>query len=206
MTHAELLRIALSVHVAILAGSVVALYKYGDRTDVLAKSLAGMDSVLSKLRMIISDDLLATIKGCLSTVPTNPQLILGPDGRNPVYSEKVANFLESDTFRQTVRDFIDLRVDRISDYRILVRARDNWCFWARKLSWSILLLTILQVVFLVAHGIFDYLLAYSLPNWAIHATLAISGFMVLLVLCLPFPILLRSHDVILHYKVKYDAP
>lgn len=205
MTHAELLKIALSVHGAVLAGSLVAFYKYGDRTDVLAKSLAGIDSVLSQLRMMISDDLLATIKGRLSAVPTNPQLILGPDGINPIYSEKVANFLESDTFRQTVRDFIDPRVDRISDYRVLMRARENWCFCARMLSWSIWFSIILQFVFLVTHGFVDYLLGHSLPNWTIHATLAISGFVVLFVLCL-VPFLLRSHDVILQHKVKYDAP
>jgi len=206
MTHAELLNIALYVHGAVLLGSLAAFYKYGDRTDILAKSLAGIDSVLSKLRMLISDELLTTIKKGLSTVPTNPQPLLGPDGKSFVYTEKAVNFLESDSFRQVVRDFIDRRAERISDYQALMRARSKWCLWARVLSWSILLSIILQIVFLVTHGFVDYLLGHSLSNWTIHATLAISGFIVLLVFSLPFPILLRTHDVILQYKVKYDAP
>lgn len=204
MTHAELLNIALSAHGAVFLGSLAAFYKYGDRTDVFAKSLEGTNSVLSKLRMMISDELLTAIKGCLSAVPTKPKLILGSDG-NAVYSEDAAYFIESDSFRQVVRDFIDLRAERISDYQVLMRARSKWCFWAKVLSWSIWLSIILQLVFLITHGFVDYVLGHSLPNWGIYATLAISGFVVLFVICL-LPFLLLNHDVILQQKVKYDAP
>jgi hypothetical protein len=206
MTHQDLLNITLSVHVAVLLGALAAWYKYGDRSDVLAKSLKGTDIVLTRLRIMISSDLTKAIREVLSTIPTNPQAILGPDGKNPIYSEKVSNFLESEAFRQAIRDFIDSRADVISDYRVLTRARANWCFWARILSWSILVLIILQAFFLAGHGFMDKILGNTLPNWCLHGSLTITGFVVLFVFCLPFPILLRNHDTIIQQKVKYDAP
>lgn len=205
MAHEDLINIALSVHVAVLFGALAAWYKYGDRSDVLAKSLEGTETVLSRLRMMISDELLQAIKTVLSTVPTNPQAILGPDGKNPIYSEKVSNFLESEAFRQAIRDFVDLKADMISDYRVLMRARTTWCFWARILSWSILVLIVLQMLFLTGHGFIDKILGSPLPNWCIHGSLTITVFVVLFVFCLPFPLLLRSHDTIIQQKVKYDA-
>lgn len=204
MTHAELLNLALSIHGAVFVGSLAAFYKYGDRTDVFAKSLAGTDSALSRIRKMISDELLTTVRECLHKKTPNLQPILGPDGTTYGYSEKTADLLESEAFRP-VRHFIDLRTDSISDYHILIRARENWCFWARMLSWSILLSIILQLVFLVIHGLVDHVLGYPLPDWSIFATLIISAVVVLVVLGL-FVFLLKNHDVILQQKVKYDAP
>ena len=186
MTHEDLLNITLQVHGAVLLGALAGWYKYGDRSDILAKSQEGTESLLSKLRMMISRDLTDAIKTVLATVPSNPQLILGPDGKNPVYSEKVSNFLESERFRQAVRDYIDLEADAISDYRLLMHARTNWCLWARVLSWSILALIILQVLFLVGHGFADRILGNPLPNWCTHGSLSITGILVLFVFCLPF--------------------
>ena len=94
----------------------------------------------------------------------------------------------------------------ISDYHVLVRARANWCFWARILSWSILVLIVLQILFLTVHGFIDKIMGHSLPDWCIYASLSITGFIVLSVFCVLFPFLLRSHDLIIQQKVKYDAP
>jgi len=171
MTHKELVDIAVSVHVGVLLGALAAWYKYGDRSEVLSKSLQGTEATLSRLRIIISDELMTGIKGTLSTMPANPELILGPDGKNPVYSERVTNFLESERFREAVRDFVDRRADCVSDYRALTRARTNWCFWARVLSWSILLLIVVQLLSLCVHGFVDKILGKTLPDWTVHGTL-----------------------------------
>ncbi len=206
MTHQDLLSITLSVHAAVLLGALAAWYKYGDRSDVLARSLGGTEKILSTLRMMISRDLTAAIKTVLATVSSNPSPILGPDGKNSTYSEKASNFLESESFRQAVRDYIDFGADAISDYRLLMRARTIWCLWARVLRWSILTLIILQGLFLCGHSFVDWVLGKSMPDWCFHASLSITGFLVLFVFCLPFPLMLRSHDIIIQQKVKYDAP
>ena len=80
MTHQELLSITLIVHVAVLSGSLAAFYKYGDRSDFMAKSLEGTETTLSKLRMMISSYLLSSIKEFLSTI-LYPQPILGPEAK-----------------------------------------------------------------------------------------------------------------------------
>jgi hypothetical protein len=208
MTHAELLRIAISFHATVLIASLAAWYKYGDRTDVFAKSLTGTDFVLSRLRMMISDDLKATIKEYLSTVTySTTSSLVGLDGKTPIYSEKIALSLDSEDFRDCVRDFMNRTVvDSLSDYRVLKQARENWCFWARILSWLILLSIILQVLFLATHGFVDCLIGQPLPNWTIHTSLAMSGSVIALVFILPFPILLRSHDIILKHRARFDAP
>jgi len=206
MTHQDMLNITLSVHGAVFVGAIAAWYKYGDRSDVLAKSLEGTDNLLRKLRILISSDLSKHIREVLSTVPANPQAILGPDGKNAIYTEKVSNFLESEAFRQAIGDFVSSGANVISDYRVLARARASWCFWARLLSWSILAIIILQAVFLAAHGFIDKILGNHLPDWCAHGSIVITGFIVLFVLCLEFPILLRNHDKMIQQKVKYDAP
>jgi len=206
MAHQDLVNIALYVHGAVLLCSLTAWYKYGDRSDILAKSLEGTESTLSKLRKMISDDLLTTIKEVLSTAQTqqtNP--ILGPDGRVLFYSERDANFLKSEEFEQAITDFVAFKCDMLSGYRILIRARSIWCFWARVLSWSILLLIVLQILSLALHG-YDKIVVKHLPDWSVHGTLIVTGCLVLIMFCLPFTIMLCNHDVIMKEKVKYDAP
>lgn len=205
MTHQELVNIALYIHGAVLAASLGAWYKYGDRTDIFSKSLEGTESTLFKLRMMIANDLLTTIEKVKKDPLTVKPNLLGPNGQN-IYWEKEANFIESEGFRQAIRDFLDLKIDMISNYRVLMRARSNWCYWARILSWSILIIIILQMLSLAMHGFIDKILEIPLPSWCIHGSLTITVFLVLFLFCFPFRIMLRSHDLIIQEKVKYDAP
>jgi hypothetical protein len=205
MTHNALLQIGLTVHGMVLLGALAAWYKYGVGSEVQEKSLERTESTLSKLRMMISDELLTTIKTKLPSVPIELRPIIGPDGKTSIYSERVTNFLESERFREAINDFIDHKVGVISDYRELIRARDNLCLWARILSWSVWLVIILQILSLVLQGYIDMILGKEAPDWSIHGSLAITCFLVLFVICVPSPILLRSQNAIIQKRVKYDA-
>jgi len=204
MTHDVLTTWAITVHFAILSGALVAWYKYGDRSEVLAKSLEGTNFTLSKLQMMITSELLTTIKTMIQSVPSNPQPILGANGEASIYSERSMNFLESERFHQAIQDFVNRKTDAISDYRVFVRARVSWCFWAKTLSWTVLLVIVLQILAIILHGFFDKILGKTMPDWSIHSSLAVTALLVIFVFCVVCPKLLRNHDIIIQQKVKYD--
>lgn len=196
MTHQELINIAFYVHGAVLLGSLPAWYKYGDRTEIFAKSLEGIQSTLSKMHLMISNDLLKIIKLYQSAVQSN---IYGPNGE--FYKEDDARFIESEAFR----NFINHEPEIIAEYWVLIRAKSNWLNWALILSWMILILIILQIISLLFHGL-DKISITTLPDWISKASIGATGFLVLIIFCLPTLFMQLSHGVIINKKAKYDAP
>jgi hypothetical protein len=88
VSHTELVNLALSIHGSVLLASIVAYYKYGDRTELLEKGLRGTDSTLSVMRRRIATELVEHLDEYFTSglaVPT----ITGED--DPTYIERPAN-------------------------------------------------------------------------------------------------------------------
>ena len=201
MNHQDLINLALSVHGSVLLATIVAFYKYGDRTELIEKGLRGSDSVFAEIRRRIATELVDVLKGYFESSQSAPTITLGND---PAYVERSNKLVQSEGFRETVRDFVEGHSVVMADYRNLVNARDQWCNWARFLSWTLLTLLFVEVVIVGILGFVDKLAGLALPDLSIQwswlpVALLVAGTV------LPLPFMLRKHDVMTKCKIRYEV-
>jgi hypothetical protein len=85
--------------------------------------------------------------------------ILDPSGNN--FQQNPINPVGSEAYREAVMSFAQGKAKSIVDLRCLTQARDKWLFWARVMSWTVLLTFTSEGV--VAVGIFIVGKMMSLP-------------------------------------------
>jgi hypothetical protein len=205
MNYDTLANLALTVHISILGGSIAAWYRYGAPPDLFEKSFKGIDEILSTLRMMISNELLDVLRADLRSMLTTPQLITGLDHHASTYSERATNFIESERFREIIYDFVNGEAKVIADYRTLLGTKDSLCFWSRNLRRALLIIIILQILSICIIGYFYKISEILFSDCIIKSALILTSFLVLLVCCLIFPMLLNNQNKITEYRVRYDV-
>jgi hypothetical protein len=199
--HEDLVNLALSVHGSVLVATIVAYYKYGDRTEMIEKGLRGSDSVLMEMRRRISSELADALEEYFQASQSSPTIT---SGQNAAYIERVTNPSQSEGFRETIRDFVESQSTLMADYRNLLSARASWCTWGRCLSWTLLVLLIAEVITVGILGFVDKLAEHTLQDWAIRwSWLPVAGLVGAAILPLPF--MLLKHDIITKCKIAYEA-
>ena len=131
MNHGELVKAVFFVHGPVLVAALVALYRYGDRTDIIRRSLEGSESLLKRMRALLADGFGKTFTPLLQSIPSP---IILPDGNS--YAEIPIDVAHSDAYVQRIDDFVYENSNLLADYRLALRTRILWCFWAKWLSWS----------------------------------------------------------------------
>ncbi len=144
MTHEGLVALATTAHAAVLVGALAAYYKFGDRTEVFARSLQGTDQTLRELRRLIAADLAQRLKDDLGDDSTISAIVL--EQSTEAYVERPSIVLASEKFRESIRSFVEQGVSRLIDCRTLVGLRDGWSRSARRLSWCLLALALYQAL------------------------------------------------------------
>jgi len=118
-----------------LLGAVAAYYKYGDRTDIMEKSLKGtkeaLDTLLAYLGTELSDSLSPILMRAVESEPS---------------AEAVNRTLKSESFLDAVSDFINGEINEILQYRILSHARSRWAKWARRMRWGVFVLLVQEAI------------------------------------------------------------
>lgn len=201
MPPADLLSLVLSWHSVAFPLTLVAVYRYSDRSDTFRKSLDGTDALLGSLRRFLVEDLRSALEPLFQDPPKLPTPLLGPDGST--YHETTLNPLHSEEYRQTLHDFMRAKSPALVAYSDVRWAKNRWCKWARLLSWAVLLLCVWEGAALVTLAILSKLVKLNLPNSILAASCAptILGFIVIFV-C--FAALLLNHDVIMDKKRDHD--
>ena len=204
MTHEALAALATNMHAAIFLGALAAYYKYGDRTEVVARSLQGTDLTLRELRRLIAAGLAQNLASDLGDDSTIAALVLEPGSE--AYIERPSNPLASERFRDSVRRFVESDISCLVDCRGLVAFRDAWIRSARGLSWTLLLFAMYQAVTAATLGFLDRTGVILLPNplilWAGAPTVALTAVILFFVVRM-----LVSHDRIMEIRVRYaDLP
>lgn len=133
----------MTYHGALLLGAVAAYYKYGDRTDIVEKSLKGTHDA--------SDASLAYLGAALSE-SVGPVLIRALE--DDPSAESVNRTMTSESFLDAVSDFVTGEVSEILQYRSLIHARNKWAKWARRMSWGVFALLVQEVVWTFYFAIF----------------------------------------------------
>ena len=131
MTHIELVNLALSIHGSVLLATIVAYFKYGERTELIDRGLRGTNGVFTEMRRRIVTELAEILNSFFQSRQTAPTI---SDDQEPVYLERLTNPVQSEGFRECVREYIEGNSVLIADYRSLLNARDHWCNWARFLA------------------------------------------------------------------------
>ena len=199
--HDELVNLALSIHGSVLLATIVAYFKYGERTELMERGLRGTDSVFAEMRRRIATELVDALDAYFQSGQTAPTITDEPD---PAYLEPPTNPVRSEGFRESVREFVEGHSIVMADYRRLLNARAAWCTCARFLSWTLLVLLLVESIIVGALGLIDKLAGQPLPNWSIQwSWLPVS----ILVACamLSLPLMLYRHDIMAKCKIAYDV-
>jgi hypothetical protein len=190
---------ALGVHGAIIVPSLVALYRYSDRTEMFAKTMRDMEDLSDRMRAGITADLEDELGLVFGQSEGEPRTVT-MEG----YSEKPTNPVGSDEYRQALRRFVDGSSKALVDYYGACRARRTWSRWARLLSWVVLLLVLWQAICIATLGGAGKLIALSIPETATRLSFLPSAvFVMLFFLCQV--VLLHQHDIIHESKNQYPA-
>lgn len=189
----------LGSHVGVLSLALIAFYKYGDRTEIFSKALADTDSLLASMRKRVVTAFEEGLSDTFYRAGSDP-ILVSPD----FYTERPVNPVGSDDFRQSLRRIIDGNADILVDYMRTSRARKLWSFWARILSWTVLIAAIWQVICIAGLGLGVKLLAFNVPvylvKWSFGPT---AVFVCLFFVCQGA--MLWQHDVIQESKSKYNV-
>lgn len=200
MTHEALVNAAATTHAAILVAAMAAYYKFGDRTDVLAKSLQGTENSIRDLRRRIAGELADKLRTDLTPSSTIATLIVEPSTQS--YVERPTDVFAGERYRDSVRSFVEASSNRLIDCHSLVWLRDRWLRWARRLSWLILGLVVYEAVIAGSLALGDRMGVFVFPDrvirWAAAPTVVVAllivGHMVLMLQC---------HDRITDIRQKY---
>lgn len=200
MTHEALVNAAAATHAAILVAAMAAYYKFGDRTDVIAKSLQGTENSVRELRRYIAGDLAETLRADLNPSSTVATIIVEPSMES--YIERPADVFAGERYRDSVRRFVEASTNHLVDCRILVSLRDTWIRWARRLSWLILGLVIYEAVIAGLLALGDRMAVFVFPDaaikWASAPTVLVAVLIVTHMVCMQ-----RFHDRITDIRQKY---
>ena len=162
MSHSDLIDVLISIHVPVLLTSLAAFYAYSDRTDGFAASLKGTTEVLTELRRCICKSLEESLRPIFDSPGSVPSPVLRPDGGT--YVEHNVNPVGSEIYRETLRDFLDDRMEWMSDYHALTHARERWCFWSG--AFRNVLLGLFSWQLLACGFIFaDKVSSFVVPGW-----------------------------------------
>jgi hypothetical protein len=200
VTHEALVNAAAATHAAILVAAMAAYYKFGDRTDVLAKSLQGTEESIRDLRRRIAGDLAETLRTDLTPSSTIATLIVEPSTQS--YVERPTDVFAGERYRDSVRRFVEDSTSSLIDCRSLVSMRDTWLRWARRLSWVILGWVVYEAIVAGSLALGDRMGVFVVPDavirWASAPTVVVA-----LLIVTHMILMLRCHDRITDIRQKY---
>ena len=201
MTHAALVNTVLTAYGTVLFAGLVAYYRYGDRSEVVSRLLAGNQDTLDNLRRTISTGLALALEPVFATPGTTVSVVLNPQGQP--YEEVEITPAGTESYRDAVFHFVGGNTTAVADLVILTRSLRKWRAWARYQSWSIVVCLWAAAIF--GLGLFgvERLFGYQLPDPLIIASgvpLILTVFNCFLIM----PFLLYHHDQIMKIRETYE--
>jgi hypothetical protein len=204
MTHDTLVTRILAANCAILVVLLSLLIRFIDRSDAFAKALQGHEALVDKIRRMVARKFQDHFGPALSGLFPRSGVTSILDAHGEAYSESKGNFVESELFKDMLRDFINAAANLLSDYKIACSVKQRWCRWGRILSWSLLGAVIWLA--LTTTGVFveerlrtvaldERLLKWTFVGIVVPGVLIISAFVLQLV----------AHDKLTTLRSRYEA-
>lgn len=205
MQNISQLALSLGVHGPVLLAAIGAYYKYGDRSEIYAKSLSCTDDIVRELKRKIVDGLINAVDVIFIRNLNMPSIIVSANGRaadGVAYAERVPEVHRSEAFRDAVAGYMNGASKDLDDYRVVRSARAAWLAAMRWVSWSLLFLLSWQAVVCIGLVTLTFLSVSLRP-------------LVACVLCIPTCLLvlaaigglgfaLREHDTITKQRIQHE--
>lgn len=193
---------ALKAHGAILLAAIAAYYKYGDRTDLFEKSLSGNRSAKQAIRDNVATELGKQLQPAVRDATRVRSPVLDAGGG---YIEHATDITESEPFYQALRDYVATSAGALVDYRRMVESTEAWLRWAHRLSRSILVLLIIELVSMAGAGL---VLVLADVTRTISRMWFVTSFVPtainIVALCCCLCALHVKHGIIVDLRAKYD--
>ncbi len=146
MTYAEVTEWVLGTHGAVFLAALTIYLKYGDPTKLFDRFPQEYKKLQQAVRDKIASDLADQLQSVVRDSTGVRSSILDIDGE---YIEEPVDVTKGETYYQSIRDFVTNASGALVDYRRVLDVIKAWRSWAHRLSWSILILVILELVMLV---------------------------------------------------------
>jgi hypothetical protein len=179
-------------------GALAAWYKYGDRTELTDKSLKGTKEALDDLRAYLGRAFAEAVK------PTVQRIIesnLRLDGTLNIPPDALLEEFRGDNFQDDVSSFVTSDLDEMISYRILTHARKRWSAWAKRISWGVYALLIVEAAFTLyfalANKVFNHSVSLLITLISLSVSAVVFGFCIFCA-----GAMLRCHDKISAYRDK----
>jgi hypothetical protein len=176
--------------VSVLVGALAAWYKYGDRTDLTDKSLKGTKEAMDGLEAYLGRTLAARLRPSIERIVTGDRS-----------AESILKELSGEDFQSDISSFIDDDVEEIVWYWRLSHARTSWSSWARRISWAVLILSVMEAIFSAAFAVLFKIFNHPLTMQFAMVSFVASGAAVAFCF-LSGGAMLYHHDKISKYREK----
>ena len=153
MTYAEVTDMVLSTHSAVFLAAFAVYWKYGDKTKLFDKFPQEYRRLQRLVRDQIAGDLADQLRPVVRDSASIRSSILNSVGK---YIEEPVDVTKGEIYYQTIRDFVTNTSEALVDYRRVLDIIEAWRVWAHRLSWSILILVILEPVMLISAVLIFY--------------------------------------------------
>jgi len=178
-------------------------YWYSDRSTRFEKSLKGFTDTLDELRRQVAVSLAEHLRPVFENAESVKSFILDPSGHN--FQQNPINPIGSEAYREAIMSFAQSQAKGIVDLKSLIQIRDKWLFWARVMSWTILLTFAAEGV--VTAGIF---IVGKMMSWPIEVNNGIgsllpafAGFVIFVGSAIRMAVL---HDQFVELRKQYASP
>lgn len=171
MTHTALIDWALGIHGSVFALSLVCFFKCADRTAMFERSFGSSIDTIQRIKERIFVELSMTLKPLFSQPPDEAIKVLGilrPDGE-AWKEEGAVNPQETEDYKNALHSLINNYTKAMADFRTLNTIVARCKFWAAYLSWSILIILIIQGVALIYCGIIDKAFNLSSKDYPVYS-------------------------------------
>lgn len=205
MTHAQLVTVAIGAHSGVLALAILGFFKYGFRSDDFKTWFDDTTKNLNNIKRRISVELWEKLKPVFDSVgSTVSSEILDTDGS---YLERAVDPKKNEGYQNALFDalvdYVENNSNEMASYRLLLSTRSAWCFWTGYLSWSILILVIIEAGIVGLIGGVDMMCGYRVPDSLVHWSILPTVVAVLsCFLALPFSLV--HHGRGMKYRESYD--
>ncbi len=205
MTHTLLIDWALGIHGTVFVLSLVSFFKCADRTAMFERSFSTSIDIIQRIKERIFIELSTTLEPLFSQ-PSEKAIkelsILRPDGE-AWKEEGSVNPQETEEYKNALHSMINNYTKAMADFRTLNTIVDRCKYWAGHLSWSILIVLIIQGVALIYCGIIDKASSLCSKDYPVYTFIIVTVCLIINSL-FSLPFLLYYHGRIDGYGREYN--
>lgn len=172
MTQETLVNLVFGGHVAILIAAFVVFLNFSTYSNRFRNWQKDVEETLRNLKRNLADSLSEILKPIFESSGANTKSILDSSGN---FCETKVEPTEGESYLNAISNFVDDSTHEMVRYRLLFLTHRAYSFWATYLSWTILILEVLEIGILAGIGYFGILKGNNISDLLIKVSFSISA-------------------------------